>query len=1371
MKDLARPDSFGRYGQFGGKYVPETLMAALDNLEKVYNETVQDPAFQAEFQSILKDYVGRESPLYFAERLTEHYSRPDPADPSRRVGPHVYLKREDLNHTGAHKINNAIGQVLLAKRIGKKRIIAETGAGQHGVATATVCARFGLNCIVYMGAEDMRRQALNVFRMRLLGAEVRAVHSGTRTLKDATSEAIRDWVTNVDTTHYILGSAAGPHPYPMIVRDFQAIIGREAKKQSFEKFGRLPDVLVACVGGGSNAMGLFHEFVEDEGVRMVGVEAAGHGVHTDKHAATLTAGEVGVLHGAMSYLLQDSDGQIIEPHSISAGLDYPGVGPEHSFLKDIGRAEYFSVTDDEALQAFKRVSRLEGIIPALETSHALAYLEYLCPQLADGTKDNGIKRLKLFGADVDILRALVGTDIEVAVMLQNEYLNLVAGSQKEAAKWLSNNVSPFVCLMLVGTDIEVAVMLQNEYLNLIAGSQKEATKWLSNNVSPFVFPKGANIREIAVGNDPFLQGYQGMEIAVGNQPFLQGYQGVEIAVGNQPFLQGYQGMEIAVGNEPFLQSRATKGVEIAVGNEPFLQGYQGMYESAVVPAMRNMYSALQDAKLDDKIKLTVPLNADILGSSYPPSSGEVRGDILEDITAIADILKQSGGTFSINIYPFLTLHQDTTGAIGLNQVFLGQPGGQAWQFKDPKSGLKYDNIFDGAFDAVVAALEKIGYGDLPIEIGEIGWPSDGQGDMRGYATVDNAYRFNQAILAHMLSGTGTPARPNQILSGYLFALSDEDRKITLAGPFERHWGIFRADGTPKYPLDLTGGGKNVTLKNATGIVLYPGRWCVAKEDADPQKLAEAVTYACGDTKPSDCTPAQVGGSCYFNGSTSKVATYAFNSYFQLNNQSEQLESLFKLGKKLGQGQFGVTFLCTEKATGKEYACKTIAKKKLISREDVEDVKREVAIMHHLSGHNNIVCIKGAYEDHANVHIVMELCTGGELFERIIKKGHYSERQAAELTRTIAKVIEACHSLGVIHRDLKPENFLFANKSETADLKATDFGLSYFFKPGEYLSDVVGSPYYVAPEVLRRRYNEKADVWSMGVIIYILLSGVPPFWAETEQGIFEAVLRGELDFESDPWPSISEDSKDLIRHMCCLDPKKRYSAYDVLCHPWVAKDGVAPDKPLGSAVLSRLKQFTAMNKLKKMALRVIAESMSEEEISGLKETFKMMDTDGSGTITYEELRAGLKRIGSTLNDMEIKELMDAADIDGNGTIDYGEFLAATVQLNKIEREETLFAAFSYFDKDSSGFISTDELQDACREYGVDEECIVETMRDVDTNNDGIIDYNEFVAMMRQGNGGIGRKSLGGSWTSGNLFRDLVSAGQKAGPNSPLASVQP
>ncbi|PKU68391.1 Tryptophan synthase beta chain 2, chloroplastic [Dendrobium catenatum] len=299
---------------------------------------------QKELDGILRDYVGRESPLYFAERLTEHYKS------SEGEGPLIFLKREDLNHTGAHKINNAVAQALLAKRLGRKRIIAETGAGQHGVATATVCARFGLQCIIYMGAQDMERQSLNVFRMRLLGAEVRAVHSGTATLKDATSEAIRDWVTNVETTHYILGSVAGPHPYPMMVRDFHAVIGKETRRQAMEKWGGKPDVLVACVGGGSNAMGLFHEFVDDEDVRLIGVEAAGFGLESGKHAATLTKGEVGVLHGAMSYLLQDDDGQIIEPHSISAGLDYPGVGPEHSFLKDIGRAEYYSVTDEEALE-------------------------------------------------------------------------------------------------------------------------------------------------------------------------------------------------------------------------------------------------------------------------------------------------------------------------------------------------------------------------------------------------------------------------------------------------------------------------------------------------------------------------------------------------------------------------------------------------------------------------------------------------------------------------------------------------------------------------------------------------------------------------------------------------------------------------------------------------------------------------------------------------------------------------------------------------------------------------------------------------------------------------------------------------------------
>ncbi|MEG4571961.1 tryptophan synthase subunit beta [Microcoleus sp. N3A4] len=370
-----RPDSLGRFGKFGGKYVPETLMPALFELEAAFHQYRKDPEFQQQLQQLLKDYVGRPSPLYFAERLTEHYAKAD------GTGPQIYLKREDLNHTGAHKINNALAQALLAKRMGKKRVIAETGAGQHGVATATVCARFGIECVVYMGVHDMERQALNVFRMRLMGAEVRPVAAGTGTLKDATSEAIRDWVTNVETTHYILGSVAGPHPYPMMVRDFHAVIGQETRDQCQEKWAGLPDILLACVGGGSNAMGLFHEFVGEETVRLIGIEAAGEGVDTDKHAATLTKGSVGVLHGAMSYLLQDNEGQVIEPHSISAGLDYPGVGPEHSYLKDAGRAEYYSVTDAEALGAFQRLSQLEGIIPALETAHAIAYLEILCPQL------------------------------------------------------------------------------------------------------------------------------------------------------------------------------------------------------------------------------------------------------------------------------------------------------------------------------------------------------------------------------------------------------------------------------------------------------------------------------------------------------------------------------------------------------------------------------------------------------------------------------------------------------------------------------------------------------------------------------------------------------------------------------------------------------------------------------------------------------------------------------------------------------------------------------------------------------------------------------------------------------------------------------
>jgi tryptophan synthase beta chain len=364
------PDERGRFGAFGGRYVPETLMAALDELQAAYEEAVAAPDFQAELAEMLRDFAGRPTPLYFAENLTE-----------RLGGARIYLKREDLAHTGAHKINNAIGQGLLAKRLGKRRIIAETGAGQHGVATATICARLGLECVVYMGELDMERQAPNVFRMNLLGAEVRPVKSGSRTLKDATNEALRDWVTNVRDTYYLIGSVVGPHPYPALVRDFQAVIGREAKQQLFEKEGRLPDYAVACVGGGSNAIGLFHEFIDDASVRLVGVEAAGHGIATGEHAATLAAGRPGVLHGSYSYLLQDEAGQVIETHSISAGLDYPGVGPEHSWLKQTERAVYESVTDKEALAAFQLLCRNEGIIPALESSHAIAYVEKLAPKL------------------------------------------------------------------------------------------------------------------------------------------------------------------------------------------------------------------------------------------------------------------------------------------------------------------------------------------------------------------------------------------------------------------------------------------------------------------------------------------------------------------------------------------------------------------------------------------------------------------------------------------------------------------------------------------------------------------------------------------------------------------------------------------------------------------------------------------------------------------------------------------------------------------------------------------------------------------------------------------------------------------------------
>ncbi|KAK3012126.1 hypothetical protein RJ639_012515 [Escallonia herrerae] len=575
----------------------------------------------------------------------------------------------------------------------------------------------------------------------------------------------------------------------------------------------------------------------------------------------------------------------------------------------------------------------------------------------------------------------------------------------------------------------------------------------------------------------------------------------------------------------------------------------------------------------------------------------------------------------------------------------------------------------------------------------------------------------------------------------------------------------------------------------------------------------------------------------------------------LQTRTGNLKEFFSLGKKLGQGQFGVTFLCVEKATGKEYACKSIAKRKLLTDEDVEDVRREIQIMHHLAGNPNVIAIKGAYEDAIAVHVVMELCAGGELFDRIIQRGHYTERKAAELTRTIVGVVEACHSLGVMHRDLKPENFLFVDQKEDSLLKTIDFGLSVFFKPGEKFNDVVGSPYYVAPEVLRKRYGPEADVWSAGVIVYILLSGVPPFWAgemtsefinvkssllmiiampdlsllvltyssfpiflviESEQGIFEQVLHGDLDFESDPWPSISDSAKDLVRRMLVRDPRRRLTAHEVLCHPWVQVDGLAPDKPLDSAVLSRMKQFSAMNKLKKMALRVIADNLSEEEIAGLKQMFKMIDTDNSGQITFDELKAGLKRVGATLKESEIYDLMQAADIDNSGTIDYGEFIAATLHLNKIEREDQLFAAFSYFDKDGSGYITPDELQQACEEFGIEDVRLEEMIREVDQDNglrsmgeewddfdgsstgcaflahfvrshveclpmvlwlscfrerwpfgrnvfslevadplslkDGTIDYNEFVAMMQKGNPVGPKKGLENSFSIG--FREAL-----------------
>ncbi|KAB1203614.1 Calcium-dependent protein kinase 29 [Morella rubra] len=511
------------------------------------------------------------------------------------------------------------------------------------------------------------------------------------------------------------------------------------------------------------------------------------------------------------------------------------------------------------------------------------------------------------------------------------------------------------------------------------------------------------------------------------------------------------------------------------------------------------------------------------------------------------------------------------------------------------------------------------------------------------------------------------------------------------------------------------------------------------------------------TKPASSTPFKSPSS------SEEIGEILRKPYVDIN-------SIYVLEKELGRGQFGITYLCTERATGHKYACKSIVIHKLLSQ-NIEDIRREILILQHLTGQPNIVEFKGAYEDKHTLHLVMELCSGGELFDRIIARGSYTEREAASIGRQLVNVVHVCHFMGVMHRDLKPENFLLVSKDENSPIKAIDFGLSVFIEEGLLpygytlsVQDIVGSAYYVAPEVLRRRYGKEIDVWSAGVILYILLSGVPPFWAETEKGIFNAILEGNLDLQSSPWPSISTVAKDLIKKMLTVDPKKRITAADALGeymtlsnsrivlllltsthltvnviwimlkpeHPWLKEDGEAPDRPIDSAVLIRMKQFRAMNKLKKLALKVIAENLSEEEIKGLKHMFSNIDTDNSGTITLEELKIGLSRLGSKLSEAEIKQLMDAADVDKNGTIDYIEFITATMHRHRLDKDENLYKAFRHFDQDDSGFITRDELRQAMTQYGMgDEATIDEVIKDVDTDKDGRINYDEFVAMMKKG----------------------------------------
>ncbi|KAL8140160.1 hypothetical protein V2J09_006181 [Rumex salicifolius] len=446
-----------------------------------------------------------------------------------------------------------------------------------------------------------------------------------------------------------------------------------------------------------------------------------------------------------------------------------------------------------------------------------------------------------------------------------------------------------------------------------------------------------------------------------------------------------------------------------------------------------------------------------------------------------------------------------------------------------------------------------------------------------------------------------------------------------------------------------------------------------------------------------------------------------------------INARYELGRELGRGEFGITYMATDLETGGKFACKSISKKKLRTAVDIEDVRREVEIMKHLPEHANIVTLRDTFEDDSAVHIVMELCEGGELFDRIVARGHYTERAAAAVVKTIVEVVQMCHRHGVIHRDLKPENFLFANKKENAALKAIDFGLSVFFKPGEQFSEIVGSPYYMAPEVLKRDYGPEVDVWSAGVILYILLCGVPPFWAETEQGVAQAIIRSVIDFKRDPWPKVSDNAKDLVRRMLDPDPKKRLTAQGVLDHPWLVNAKKAPNVSLGETVKARLKQFSVMNKLKKKALRVIAEHLSVEEVAGIKDAFDSMDTQKRGRINLEELKAGLTKLGQHVSEADLQILMDAADVDGDGTLNYGEFVAVSVHLRKMANDEHLHKAFSFFDKNKSGFIEIDELKDALDDDidSSSEEVACAIMHDVDTDKDGKISYDEFAAMMKAG----------------------------------------